>query len=248
MGILSKLFGHKTSQHPYCAALVPAAGTSSRMGGLDKLFYDLYGQPVLARTLLALDRCDRIDEIVVAARQENILRIGELCRTYNIRKPVKIVEGGKTRAESVLQAALSADARAEFLAVHDGARPLIEQSVIEETIQKAYQCAAAAPATPVKDTIKVVDEEQRAVQTPDRRTLWQVQTPQAFSYELILKAYDRVIASGEQSVTDDAQVLELAFGRTCRLIEGSYQNIKVTTPEDLDIAQVFLKKIWKNVK
>ena len=102
MGIFSKLFGHKTSQHPYCAALVPAAGVSARMGGLDKLFYDLYGQPVLARTLLALDRCSRIDEIVVATRQENILRIGELCRTYDIRKPVKIVEGGKTRAESVL--------------------------------------------------------------------------------------------------------------------------------------------------
>ena len=96
---------------------------------------------------------------------------------------------------------------------------------------------------PVKDTIKIVDEQQVAQKTPDRRRLWQVQTPQAFSYDLIRGAYDTVVASGNAAVTDDAQVLELAFGKTCRLIEGSYRNIKVTTPEDLDIAKIFLKKV-----
>ena len=238
MGIFSKLFGHKTSQHPYCAALVPAAGVSARMGGLDKLFYDLYGQPVLARTLLALDRCSRIDEIVVATRQENILRIGELCRTYDIRKPVKIVEGGKTRAESVLQAALSADASAEFLAVHDGARPLVEQRVIEETIQKAYQCAAAAPATPVKDTIKFVCDG--AVEsTPQRDRLVAVQTPQVFNAELLKAALQSAVEQGVE-VTDDCSAVE-RLGKKVYLVQGSYENLKITTPVDLLLAEKILE-------
>ena len=151
---------------------------------------------------------------------------------------MKIVEGGKTRAESVLQAALSADASAEFLAVHDGARPLVEQRVIEETIQKAYQCAAAAPATPVKDTIKFVCDG--AVEsTPQRDRLVAVQTPQVFDAELLKAALQSAVEQGVE-VTDDCSAVE-RLGKKVYLVQGSYENLKITTPVDLLLAEKILE-------
>lgn len=238
MGLLSKILGKQEKRHPYCSALVPAAGSSSRMEGQDKLLLYLDGCPVLGRTLLALDRCELIDEIIVATRQESILKIADICKDYDIKKPLKIIEGGETRAESVLNAAMNANQNAEFLAVHDGARPLVDQELIESVIRKAYQCAAAAPATPVKDTIKIVIEEGVVDHTPKRSTLYAVQTPQVFDASL-LKAALQSAVDQKAEITDDCSAVE-RLGKKVYLVDGSYENIKITTPEDIAIAEKIL--------
>lgn len=234
MGLLSKLFGHAKDTHPYCSALVPAAGASSRMGGQDKMFSYISGYPVLALTLQALDRCALIDEIVIATRQESILKISDLCRDYGIRKPVQIVEGGDTRAQSVLNAALHADQRAAFFAVHDGARPLVRPAEMETVIRRAYQTSAAAPATPVKDTIKIAYDGV-VEQTPDRGSLYAVQTPQVFDASLLKGALQSAIEHNVE-ITDDCSAVE-RLGKKVYLVEGSYENIKITTPIDLALAE-----------
>jgi 2-C-methyl-D-erythritol 4-phosphate cytidylyltransferase len=240
MGIFSKLFtGKKKESRPYCAALVPAAGASSRMEGPDKLLLKLNGCPVLALTLKALDSCPLIDEIVVATRQESILRVADLCKEYGIGKPVKIVEGGSTRVESVMNAALSVKGKADFLAVHDGARPLVEPELIEAVIRKAYQCAAAAPATAVKDTIKVSLDGEVVDHTPERATLFTVQTPQVFDASL-LKAALQFAMEQDAAITDDCSAVE-RLGKKVYLVEGSYENIKITTPDDLALAARILE-------
>ena len=239
MGLFSKLLDKAQNTRPFCSALVPAAGASSRMEGQDKLLLYLGGRPVLARTLQALDQCPLIDEIVVATRQESILKIADLCREYDIKTPLKIIEGGSTRTESVLHAAMNADSRAEFFAVHDGARPLVEQDLIAAVIRKAYQCAAAAPATPVKDTIKVIGEDGRVESTPDRETLRAVQTPQIFDRDLLLAAWQR--AKKEKiPYTDDCGAME-GLGVHVYLTEGSEENLKITTPLDLKMAEMILE-------
>ena len=239
MGLFSKLLDKAQNTRPYCSALVPAAGASSRMEGQDKLLLYLGGRPVLARTLQALDQCPLIDEIVVATRQESILKIADLCREYEIKTPLKIIEGGATRAESVLHAAMNADPRAEFFAVHDGARPLVEQELIAAVIRKAYQCAAAAPATPVKDTIKIVTDGDVVDHTPPRRTLYAVQTPQVFDASL-LKAALQAAAEKNAEITDDCSAVE-QLGKVVYLVDGSYENIKITTPVDLAIGEKILE-------
>ncbi len=238
MGLLSKLFGGEKKSHPCCTALVPAAGASSRMEGQDKLFVYLSGIPVLARSLQALDQCDLIDEIVVATRQESILKVSDLCRDYGIQKPLKIVEGGATRAESVLKAALQASAGADFFAVHDGARPLVEQATIKAVIECAYRCAAAAPAAAVKDTIKVAYDGV-VDRTPDRAALFAVQTPQVFDASLLKAALQSAIEQGAD-VTDDCSAVE-RLGKKVYLVEGSYENLKITTPVDLALAEKILE-------
>ncbi len=237
MGLFSKIFRLKQSTHPYCAALVPAAGTSSRMGGDDKLFACLNGVPVLALTLQALDYCELIDEIVIATRQESILKISDLCREYEIKKAVKIVEGGATRVESVLCAAMNANQNAKILAVHDGARPLVQQDLMRRVITKAYECAAAAPAIPVKDTIKIANDGI-VDQTPDRSMLYAVQTPQVFDASLLKAALQSVVEQNAE-ITDDCSAVE-RLGKKVYLVDGSYENIKITTPIDYAIAEKIL--------
>lgn len=239
MGLFSKIGGKHPKGHPFCSALVPAAGTSSRMEGQDKLLLYLGGCPVLARTLLALDGCELIDEIIVATRQESILKIADLCKEYHIQKPLKIIEGGATRAESVYLAALNASEQAAYFAVHDGARPLVEQEQIISVIRKAYQCAAAAPATPVKDTIKVVAEDLSVDSTPQRSTLYAVQTPQVFDASL-LKAALQLSVDERAEITDDCGAVE-RLGKKVYLVQGSYENIKITTPIDLAIGEKILE-------
>ncbi len=238
MGLFSKIFSKKKAAHPYCSALVPAAGSSSRMGGEDKLFACLNGVPVLALTLQALDECKLIDEIVIATRQESILKISDLCHEYGIKKAVKIVEGGETRTESVLCAAMNANEDAEIFAVHDGARPLVQQELMEEVITKAYECAAAAPATPVKDTIKIANDGI-VEQTPDRSTLCAVQTPQVFDASLLKAALQSAVEENAE-ITDDCSAVE-RLGKKVYLVDGSYENIKITTPIDYAIAEKILE-------
>ena len=234
-----KLFGRERDAHPFCSAVVAAAGGSSRMGGVNKLLLPLEGIPVLARTLRALDEARLVDEIVVAAREEDLLTIGDLCRTYGVTKPVKIVRGGETRAASVLAAAMECREDGAFIAVHDGARPLAEPALIDSVIQLAFRTNAAAAAVPVKDTIKVT-AEGKIVSTPDRETLRAVQTPQVFDGALLRAALQAAVDGGIP-VTDDCSAVE-RMGKEVYLTEGSYENIKITTPEDMALAAAILQR------
>ena len=228
----------RDAQRPYCAALVPAAGSSSRMGAAgNKLLLTLGGQPVLAWTLQALDRSSGIDEIVVAAREEDFLPFMELCRTYGIAKPVRIVRGGATRAESVLCAALEVAGKAKLLAVHDGDRPLATPELIDRVVARAAQCAAAAPAVSVKDTVKEIRGEV-VVHTLNRSVLRAIQTPQVFSADLLKAALQSALQSGAP-ITDDCSAVE-RLGKVVYLTEGSEENLKITTPLDLCLAEAIL--------
>lgn len=217
--------------------IVAAAGSSRRMGGDNKLMQPIDGVPVLAHTLLALEHAALVDEIVVAAREEDLILFGDLCKIYGVTKPVKIVRGGETRLESVYAASLECRAEAEFIAVHDGARPLASPELIDRTVALAHRTNAAAPAVPVKDTIKTV-QDGKVVSTPDRETLRAVQTPQVFDADLFRAALEKARASGE-AVTDDCSAVEM-IGKEIYLTEGSYENIKITTPEDLILAAELL--------
>jgi 2-C-methyl-D-erythritol 4-phosphate cytidylyltransferase len=238
MKLFSKLFHRKNQEeHPFCSVIVAAAGSSRRMGGDNKLMQPIDGVPVLAHTLLALEHAALVDEIVVAAREEDLILFGDLCKIYGVTKPVKIVRGGETRLESVYAASLECRAEAEFIAVHDGARPLASPELIDRTVALAHRTNAAAPAVPVKDTIKTV-QDGKVVSTPDRETLRAVQTPQVFDADLFRAALEKARASGE-AVTDDCSAVEM-IGKEIYLTEGSYENIKITTPEDLILAAELL--------
>mgnify|MGYP000036007006 FL=1 len=239
MSLLQKMFGKRQNRtHPYCAALIAAAGSSTRYGGENKLLQTLDGIPVLVRTLLTIDRVEGIDEIVIAAREDELLPYAELCKTFGLRKPVKVIVGGATRTESVLRAALEASPETEFFAVQDGARPLVTNEVIAQAVSAAVSCGAAAPAVPVHDTIKRA-ESGLVLETPDRSTLFAVQTPQVFRTEEIRSVLRWAIAQG-LPLTDDCSAMEAA-GRPVRLTPGDVENLKITTPVDLRIAEA----IWK---
>lgn len=230
----SRLFRRKgRMSHPFCSAIVAAAGSSSRMGGENKLMLPIEGVPVLAWTLQALNEADLVDEIVVASREEDLIPIGDLCRIYGITKPVKIVRGGESRLESVYLASLECREDAAFLAVHDGARPLATAELIDRTIALAHRTNAAAPAVPVKDTVKIV-RDGRIVSTPPREELRAIQTPQVFDAALLRAALENARLAGEV-VTDDCSAVE-KLGKEIYLTDGLYENIKITTPEDLALA------------
>lgn len=227
------------ARRPRCAALVAAAGSSSRMGGLNKLLQPLDGIPVLAWTLKALQLAEEVDEIVVAAREEDLVEISHLCHTYGITKCTKVVRGGESRAHSVLLAALEASPDTELLAVQDGARPLVTPELIGRVVNAAARCGAAAPAVPVKDTIKSVREDGAVERTLERSGLRAVQTPQVFEAD-ILKAALQSAVEQNVSVTDDCSAVE-RLGKVVFLVEGSEENLKITTPIDLVLAEAILQ-------
>ena len=229
----------RDAQRPCCAALVAAAGSSSRMGGVNKLLQPLDGIPVLARTLTALQMARRIDEIVVAAREEDFLEISQLCRTYGITKCTKVIRGGESRAHSVLLAALEAGEGMELLAVQDGARPLVTPELIDAVAEAAARTGAAAPAVAVKDTIKSVREDGTVAETLDRSVLRAVQTPQIFEGSL-LKAALQAAVEGDIPVTDDCSAVE-RLGKRVYLVDGDEENLKITTPVDLILAEAILR-------
>lgn len=239
MKLIEKLLGRKDSSRPICSAVVAAAGSSSRMGGENKLLMPLDGIPVLARTLLELDSASLVDEIVIAARESDLLTIADLCKTYGIRKNVKLVRGGESRLESVLLASVECREDAAYIAVHDGARPLADGSFIDSVILTAHRTNAAAPAVPVKDTIKVA-RDGVVESTPDRSTLFAVQTPQVFDAQLLRAALQSAKDKGT-AVTDDCSAVEM-LGKSVYLTEGSYENLKITTPEDIILATAILRR------
>ena len=227
----------RKSSRPRCAALVAAAGSSSRMGGVNKLLEPLDGVPVLVRTLTALQEASLVDEIVVATREEDLVEISRLCHTYGITKCTKVVRGGESRVHSVLLASM--ETTAELLAGQDGARPLVPPECIDRVITAAERCGAAAPAIPLKDTIKVVRDGGAVEQTLDRGALRAVQTPQVFEGGLLKAALQDAVEKNV-AVTDDCSAVE-RLGKVVFLVEGDEENLKITTPTDLILAEAILQ-------
>ena len=220
----------------YCGAVIVAAGNASRMGGIDKVMALLEGEPMIVRTVRTFQNCDAIKEIVIVTREDLIGPISGLCRDFD--KVRAVVRGGSSRQESVGLGMNALSKKVKLAAVQDGARPLITEAVIDRTVRAAHNYGAAAPAIPVKDTIKVV-KGGVVEDTPDRATLQAVQTPQIFDFDLLRGALKHAEKTGA-AVTDDCSAVEL-MGMKVKIVEGDERNIKVTTPMDLKIAEMLLE-------
>ena len=219
-------------------AVIAAAGSSSRMGGRDKLAEPLDGIPVILRTLAAVEAVPEIREIVVVTREDLLVEVGRLCRDYGMDKVTKVVVGGTERIHSVQAGLREVRPDAELIAIHDGARPLVTGEIVLETIDRAGETGAAAPAIPVTDTIKRAEGDV-AVETVDRTALRAVQTPQIFQGDLIRAAIQKALEEGE-TLTDDCAAVE-RLGMKVSLTRGSRENIKITTPFDLLLGEAILE-------
>ena len=195
-------------KRPFCSVVVAAGGSSSRMEGQDKMLAQLDGIPVLLRTLLTLDSCPSVSEVVVAARRDQIAELGTLCKNFGMQKVTKLVAGGDTRTRSVLRGVLECSKKAQVIAIHDGARPLVSQRLLEDVIGEGLRTGAAAPAVPVKDTVKQAEKEG-------------------------------------VTLTDDCAAVE-RLGMKVTLTRGEYENIKITTPEDLILGEAILA--WRETR
>ena len=220
----------------HAAAIIVAAGEARRMGA-DKQMLELAGVPVLLHTLKAFEVSPLISEIIVVTRTDTLELVAGLAKTAGITKLTKVMAGGETRTESVQNGLYAVSHRAKLVAIHDGARPLVSQKIILDAVNKAVKYNAAAPAVPVKSTIKQV-QRGYVVSTPERSELYEVQTPQVFDVDLIKGAIAAATKSGKQ-YTDDCAAVE-AIGATVYITKGAYENMKLTTPEDLIIAEMFL--------
>lgn len=223
------------------AAIVLAAGSGKRMNSqVHKQYLIIQDRPVLYYSLKEFED-SAVDEIVlVVGKGEEEFCRKEIVDKYGISKVKAIVEGGKERYHSVFEG-LKQTSDADYVLIHDGARPFVNQDIIRRCMQEVQKYQACVVGMPVKDTIKIADEEGYAKQTPDRKNVWMIQTPQTFSYALIYEAYEEMLKTEDTAITDDAMVLERIKGKKSKLIEGSYRNIKITTPEDLLIANVYLQ-------
>ena len=220
-----------------CGAVIVAAGSASRMGGIDKVMAPLGGEPMIARTVRAFQNCDAIAKIVIVTRQDLILPITQL--THDMDKVIAVVCGGSSRQESVQLGLNALPEEIQLAAIHDGARPLVGWQLIDRVVRAANTYNAAAPAIPVKDTIKVV--KGRVVDhTPDRASLFAVQTPQVFDFDLLRGALKKAELDGA-AVTDDCSAVE-RMGMAVKIVDGEERNLKVTTPLDLKIAQLLLEE------
>ncbi len=237
MGLFS-LFKKKKPEEPKCSAVIVSAGLARRMGGIDKVLAPLGELPVLVHTLYAFQDCPVIDEIIVVAREDLVVEVGRLCREFNLNKVRKVIVGGQERIHSVQAGLGEVDPEADLIAIHDGARPLVPQEVIRDTVTRAALTGAAAPAIPLTDTIKRT-EDGLVVETVDRSQLWAVQTPQVFEAGLIKTATRKAIDDGEL-LTDDCGAVE-RLGMKVTLTSGSRENIKITTPLDLILGEAILQ-------
>ena len=224
---------------PYCAAVVPAAGSSSRMNGVDKIFYRLGGDPVIVRTLRVLSACEYIGEIVLLVREDSVTRAAALMNAYGLDKVTYVLAGGAERIDSVAAGVAVVSKKAKYIIVHDGARPLVTSDIVDRAVLAAKKFGAAACAVPVKDTVKLA-EKGIVKDTPDRSSLFAVQTPQVFDADLLRAAITNA-QEKELAVTDDCMAVE-AIGGTVLLSEGSYENIKLTTKTDLKFAEAVLEQ------
>ncbi|NLW73733.1 MAG: 2-C-methyl-D-erythritol 4-phosphate cytidylyltransferase [Clostridiales bacterium] len=223
------------------SAIIAAAGSSDRMGnggGLSKQHQLIAGIPVLVRSLLAFEKCRFISEIVVAARESEIPLIENYRKEYNITKLKKIVKGGQTRQESVLRGVEAADPGAKYIAIHDGARCLVTVEMIERVCMAAYRYRAAIAACAVPDTVKIAGRHNFIDSTTDRSLVWLAQTPQVF-YSSLYRAAAYSAREDGFSATDDSQLVE-RIQNPVRLVDCGRENIKITTPEDIILAEAIL--------
>lgn len=228
-----------------CIAVVLAAGQGKRMGAaIQKQYIELNGKPLIYYALRTFQESEIIDAMVLVVGSGQVSYAEqEIVEKYGFSKVSAIVEGGKERYDSVWEGlkAVALDDEASYIFIHDGARPFVDEGILKrgyETVERFRACVAGMPS---KDTIKVVDEKGFAVNTPDRKYVWNIQTPQVFEKALIVEAYSRLMKGEHQDVTDDAMAVERLMKAPVKMFEGSYQNVKITTPEDLEIAQVFLR-------
>ena len=241
----------KKEEKKNCTAIVLSAGQGKRMGtSVQKQYIELQGKPIIYYTLAVFQRSEIIDDIILVVGKDQLKYVQEeIVRKYHFTKVKTVVEGGHERYASVWQGlkAREYDKYYEniqdgYVFIHDGARPFVDEEMLErayDTVRKYKACVAGVPS---KDTIKLINEEQFAVTTPERKYVWAVQTPQVFEKTLIFEAYARLMEEECVHVTDDAMVVEQMMHLPVKLFEGSYENIKITTPEDLDIARIFLSK------
>ena len=234
---LTKL-GRKVLPLKRCGAVIVAAGSASRMGGIDKVMASLGGTPMVERTAAAFQNCDAIAEIVIVTRPDLIRPISALCAGMD--KVRAVVAGGSSRQESVWLGLNALSEDIQLAAIHDGARPLVSNLVIDRTVRAANSYGAAAPAVPVKDTIKVV-KGGLVEKTPDRATLQAVQTPQVFDFDLLRGALKKA-EEEKAAVTDDCSAVE-RLGMKVKIVEGDERNLKVTTLMDLKIAEMLLEEM-----
>lgn len=223
-------------------AIVLAAGKGRRMGTeIPKQFLYIHDKPVLFYSLNVFQQHNDIDEIVLVVSEEyKSYCIKEILEKYSITKVSAIVEGGAERYDSVI-AGLSACSDCKYVLIHDGARPCITEEIIDRSLDAVRKYDACVVGMPSKDTVKIADDQGFISVTPPRKNVWNIQTPQVFSYELIYNAYQTMQRKGMAGVTDDAMVIELLDAAKIRLVEGSYENIKVTTPDDIKVLGNLLK-------
>ena len=221
-----------------CGAVIVAAGSASRMGGIDKVMAPLGGEPMILRTVRAFQNCDAIASIVIVTREDLIRPISGLCR--DMKKVIAVVAGGSSRQESVHLGLNALPKGTKLAAVHDGARPFASQALIDRMVRAGHSFGAAVPAVPLKDTVKT-KKNGIVGQTPDRSSLCAVQTPQVFDFDLLRGALAKAEADGAE-ITDDASAVE-RMGMTVKIMEGEEQNIKITTPMDLKLARL----IWEDM-
>lgn len=223
-------------------ALIAAAGKGKRMNTrISKPFIPIFGKPILAYTIEKFEKCRLIDKIYLTVNSEE----KELCSRnviikYNFSRVQELVDGGETRQDSVYNGLKALDKDTDIVVIHDGARPLIEETLIRDSIEKAQKYGAAIAAIPIKDTVKKSENNFFINKTLNREEIWRAQTPQTFKYDLILPAYHKAYKD-KYLATDDAAILE-RYGHKVKLIIGSEENIKITTPFDIIVAENFLKK------
>lgn len=225
----------------YCTAVIPAAGTGIRMGTkTKKQFLKLRKKEIVTFTIEKFEQCDEVNEIVLVTAKDTIKLLSKIVKRENFKKVSAIVEGGKERQHSVYAGICAANKNADIIVVHDGVRPFVTVEDIKKTINIAQQKGACVLGVKAKDTVKICNEKNEIVTTPTRNLVWYIQTPQAFQKNLLLKAYER--AEKENFVGTDESVLVERNGTIVFVAEGHYENIKITTPDDIVIAKAFLKK------
>ena len=238
--LLEKLSPVKSRQHSFCSAIILAAGKGRRMeSSVNKVYIDLLGKKTIVRTLESFQQSPFIDEIILVVGENDITYCGfEVIDKLFFTKVKEVVGGGVSRQESVYNGLQAVSKDAKLISIHDGARPLVTEEILERSIQGALEFGAVTTGVPVKDTIKVINNEGYVTDTPDRNKLWAVQTPQVFKRNIIFEAHKQGRELGIEA-TDDAMLVE-NLGHRIKIIEGSYENIKLTTPEDAIIARAII--------
>ena len=226
---------------PICTAVIVAAGKGKRMGTeISKQFLPLCGKEILAHSVEKFEKAEKIRDIILVTGEDSLQDVQDMTQEYGWEKIRSIVAGGKERQDSVWNGLQEVSADAEIVLIHDGVRPFVTEDILNLSMETAMEMGGCVAGVPAKDTIKVCNSENIAVDTPDRSTLWQIQTPQTFRRELIMKAYEQAKEDGFVG-TDDASLAEYS-GYPVKVIMGSYRNIKITTKEDLLIGEAFLKE------